>query len=126
MAKTLQILSAGNSPQSAAAIQGGSFSAGGLTATGTNKAGALVLPDSDNYVSLCSSGKGVALPADCVQGDAIEVYNGGANACLVYTPIGTSQTITNGSANQGFSVASMKGATFNRVTSTLWMVNYSA
>lgn len=126
MAKTLEILSAGLSPQAASAIQGGTFNGGGLTATGTTKATSLLLPASDNLISLCSSGKGVSLPPTVIQGDDINVYNSGLNACLIYTPIGTSQVITNGSANQGFSVAANRSAAFTLVTATQWMVNYSA
>lgn len=126
MAKSQHMIASGLSPQSALAIQGGNYSNGGLTATGANKAASLPLPASDNYISLCSAGKGVSLPADAIQGDQIVVYNGGLNACLVYSTIGTTDTITNGSANAGFSVASMKGAFFEKVTGSLWMVNYSA
>jgi hypothetical protein len=53
------------------------------------------------------------------------VYNGGLNACLVYTPQGTPQTITTLSANGGFTVSAAKAATFRNVTGSLWMVNYS-
>lgn len=126
MAKVQQIIASGNSPLAASTIVGGLFAEGGLTAAGTTKATALALSAAANYLSITSSGKGVALPADTNQGDMIEVYNGGSNTLLVYTPIGTSQTITNGSANGGFSVATLRSAYFRRVTSTLWMVNYSA
>lgn len=125
MPKSLEIIAAGLSPQAVNTIQGGTFSSGGLVATGSSKATSLLMPASDTYVSLCSSGKGIQLPI-CIQGDECRVYNGGLNACLVYTPVGTSETITNGSANQGFSVGSFKSAIFEKVTSTLWMVNLSA
>lgn len=126
MAQLAHIISSGNSPRSALTINGGNYSEGGLTATGTTKATALLLPGSKNYISLCSSGKGSALPLSAQQGDKIEVFNGGLNTLLVYTPVGSSDTITNGSANGGFSIATMRSATFDKVASTLWMVNYSA
>lgn len=115
-------MASGISPFAATNITGDISSA--LTAAGTNKATALLLASAENYVSITSSGKGVMLPA-MAQGDDVSVYNGGANTLLVYTNTG-SDTITNGSANGGFSIATMRSANFSKVTSSLIMVNYSA
>lgn len=125
MSKTLHIIASGASPQLAGAIQGGIFSQGGLTAAGTTKATALALSSADSYVSICSSGKGVALPGDLFQGDTAKVFNGGANALLVYSTIGTSDIINNQSANGGFTISTFKSAYFTKVSSTLYIVNYS-
>src|ERR1700744_1541071 len=126
MAKTLEIIASGTSPRQSLSIQGGNYAEGGLTASGTTKATSPVLPAAKNYISICSSGKGFSFAPGSQQGDKIEVYNGGNNACLIYTTIGSSDTITNGSANAGFSVGSFKSATFDKVTNTLWMPNLSA
>lgn len=61
--------------------------AGGLVAAGTTQADALGLSSAINRVSTVSSGSGVRLPV-CQPGDEILVYNGGANALLVYPPVG--------------------------------------
>lgn len=124
MPSQLHILAAGNSPKSVTSLVGGNFSDGGLTAAGTNKATSLVLPGYSNYISVCSSGKGASLPPS-LAGDGVEVYNGGSNALLIYTPVGVADTITTGSANGGFTVSANKGCLFRKTTSSLWMVNYS-
>lgn len=124
MAKISHLMSAGMPAKMALAVAGGNFSAGGLKGAGTTKATALQLTEADTYVSICSSGVGVNL-IQGDQGDDFSVFNGGANALLVYTAQGIADTITNLSANAGFTVSSMKGAWFNKVTSSLWMVNYS-
>lgn len=98
---------------------------GSLTASGTTKATALLLNSARNYVSVCSSGKAVALPATNIN-DEIEVWNGGSNTLTVFTNPSASETITNGSTLGGFSVATLRSAKFTKVTSTLFMVNYSA
>lgn len=98
---------------------------GSLTATGTNKATALQLTNQANYVAICSSGKGVSLPP-MNAGDDVEVYNNGANSLLVYTTIGVADTITNLSANGGFTVSVQKGCGFSKMTSSVIMVNKSA
>lgn len=124
MAKTAHIIAAGNSPKSAAAIQGGIYSDGVLTAAGTSKATALLLSGSDSYVGVVSaSGKGVQL-FQMDQGDESRIYNGGANAMFVYS--NGSDTIINHSANAGFNVPSLKGCFFEKVTASLVMVNLSA
>lgn len=96
-----------------------------LTAAGTTKATALQLTNQANYVAICSSGKGVALPP-MNQGDDVEVYNNGANNLLIYTTIGVSDTITTLSANGGFTLSVQKGCGFAKMTSTVIMVNKSA
>ncbi len=96
-----------------------------LTAAGTTKATALVLSAQSNYVSICSSGTGVSLPA-MNQGDDVEVANNGANNLLVYTTKGIADTITNTSANAGYTLSVQKSATFLKMTSTVVMVNKSS
>lgn len=123
MAIVQRLMASGLPPLTANNIVGDT--SGALTAAGTTKATALQLSAAQSYISICSSGKGAALP-QVNQGDSVEVFNGGANSLLVYTPVGISDTITNQSANGGFTIATMRGARFNKVSSSLWMVNYSA
>lgn len=123
MAIVQRIMASGASPFLANNIVGDTSSA--LTAVGSTKATALQLASASNYVGTTASSTGVSLPISN-QGDLVEVFNGGANTLLVYTPIGVADTITNGSANGGFSIATMRSATFKKCTSTLWMVNYGA
>ena len=96
-----------------------------LTAAGTTKATALVLSAQSNYISICSSGTGVSLAA-MNQGDDVEVCNNGANNLLVYTTKGIADTITNLSANGGYTLSVQKSANFMKMTSTVVMVNKSS
>lgn len=123
MAFVTRIMAAGIPALAANAICGDQSSA--LTAVGTTKATALQLSNQCNYVSICSSGKGVALPP-MNQGDDVEVYNNGANNLLIYTTVGVADTITNLSANGGFTLSVQKGCGFSKVTSSVLMVNKSA
>lgn len=75
------ISAGGTSPGSAQAING--RVATGLTAAGTTITDALDLTATINVLSTVASGAGVQLYSMQI-GDAMEVYNGGANQCLVY------------------------------------------
>lgn len=123
MAFINRIIGSGIPPLAASNICGDT--SGALTAAGTTKATALALSSQSNYVSICSSGKGVSLPA-MNQGDDVDVYNNGANNLLVYTTAGIADTITNLSANGGFTLSVQKGANFAKMTSTVVMVNKSS
>lgn len=123
MALVQRIMASGTPALQAINIVGDA--SGALTAAGTTKATALQLGSAQNYVGTTASNTGVSLPQGN-QADVVDVYNGGANTLLVYTPIGIADTITNQSANGGFSVATMRSARFSKVSSSLWMVNYSA
>lgn len=118
-----RLLGSGIAALAASNIAGDNSAA--LTAAGTTKATALQLNSQSNYISICSSGKGVALPA-LNQGDDCEVMNNGANNLLVYTTIGVADTITNTSANAGYTLSVQKTASFYKMTSTVVMVNKSS
>lgn len=118
-----RLLGSGLAAQAAVNIGGDNSAA--LTAAGTTKATALQLSSQCNYISVCSSGKGVALPAMSL-GDDIDICNNGANNLLVYTTIGVADTITNTSANAGYTLSVQKSANFTKVTSSVVMVNKSA
>lgn len=125
MAIIEHVLASGLSPRAALAVNGGNYQEGALTATGSSRTDSFLLPGGKNYFSTVASGSGAQLP-QIVQGGDVFVYNGGANALLVYTNAQTSETITTGAATAGFSVPAGKGAIFSKATNTLWMVNLSA
>lgn len=118
-----RLLGSGLAPLAASNIAGDNSAA--LTAAGTTKATALQLSAQSNYISICSSGKGVALPALNL-GDDVEVCNNGANNLLVYTTQGVADTITTLSANGGYTLSVQKSALFMKMTSTVVMVNKSS
>lgn len=95
----------------------------GLTGAGTTQADALALTANVNVIGTCAAGAGVLLPA-CEVGDFIEVFNQGANACLVYPP--GAETINALSASAAFSVAAGKASSFRKVSSTAWMSKLGA
>lgn len=79
----------------------------GLTATGTNQAGALALTATMNVFSTVAASSGCLLP-NAEGKDVIIVVNNGANTLSVY-PSGT-QTINGGSASAAISVPAGKSA----------------
>jgi hypothetical protein len=100
MALQQRLTVSGLSALNAQAIQG--TVASGLTATGTTQANALALPADLNYFATVAAGTGAVLPA-MNPGDSLNLYNKGANALLVYPPVGA---VINGlGANAGYSVA---------------------
>ena len=108
----------------AAQALGGTI-ASGLTATGTTNANALALSQAINQFSTVAAGTGAILPTFAVPGDVVEIYNGGANALLVYPPVLgqiNALTVTTG----GFSVAAGKSARFVRFGAIGWFSSLSA
>jgi hypothetical protein len=108
----------------AAAVQIGQANHTSLKATGSTKAGALVLQDQGGaYVfATVSSSTGALLPP--AAGAAITaIYNGGSNPLLVYAN-GT-DTINALSAGASFSVTNAKSAYFVPSKNT-WVANLSA
>lgn len=95
-----RLVLAGLSAVQAAAVQG--TVASGLTATGTTQANALPLGADNNAFSTVAAGTGCILPA-MNPGDDITVYNGGANALLIYPPVGA--MIKGLGVNAGYSLA---------------------
>ncbi|MFN9029647.1 MAG: hypothetical protein ACK54C_02055 [Betaproteobacteria bacterium] len=90
-----------------------------LTAAGATQATALVLRDEVNIIGTAAASTGVLLPQTGV-GDDIVVVNGGANAVLVYPPVG--HQINSLAANAGYSLAVAKAARCLRVSETRWVV----
>lgn len=107
--------------QASALIGGGNFA---LTATGSTLSTALLISASTNEFTTVATATGARLPA-ADPGDSVYVYNGGALALLVYPDV-AANSISNGSAGVGFSVAANKGCVFRKVSSTRWGQNLSA
>ena len=95
-----RLVQAGLSAIQAQAIQG--TVASGLIATGTTQANALPLGADNNAFATVAAGTGAILPA-MNPGDDVTVYNGGANALLVYPPVGGQ--IKGLGVNAGYSLA---------------------
>jgi hypothetical protein len=100
MALSQRLVVAGLSALQATAIQG--TVANGLTALGTTQANALAVSADVNYFTTVAAGTGTVLPA-MNPGDSVNLYNKGANALLVYPPVGA--IINALGANAGYSVA---------------------
>lgn len=94
----------------------------GLTATGSNQAGALPLTSSFSLFSTTSASTGAILPPAGGQQPFV-VYNGGAQTLTVYPASG--QQINGLAANTGVSVPTLKGAIFV-AAGTQWIANISA
>lgn len=95
-----------------------------LTATGTNQATALVIPANICQFTTVASGTGAILSATANVTDDYLIYNGGANALLVYPPVGSN--INTGAANAGFSVPVGKSCWFLVTSPTFVIANLSA
>lgn len=100
MAVQQRLTAAGFSAQMAQAVEG--TVANSLVATGTIQGNALALPADINRFGTVAAGTGAIIPP-CNGGDELTVVNAGANALLVYPPVGG--TINSLAANAGYSVA---------------------
>lgn len=122
MALQARLVVAGLSAIQAQAIQG--TVATGLTATGTVQGNALPLAADINNVTTAAAGTGVIAPA-MNPADEILVRNGGANALLLYPPVGAS--INGLGANAGYSIAVATPLCFMYcVTPTLYLCSQAA
>ncbi len=109
MAKSLKnIMGAGVPPLVAQMINGTCTDS--LVATGSTQGTALALPSDVNVFTTVAASTGCILGASPAPGDEIIVTNLGANALLVYPPVGG--TVQTGGTNAGFSVAASKSAKF--------------
>lgn len=101
-------LMVGNPPLTATNITGNVADL--LTATGTVQGNALPITEEMNVFTVVAAGTGAILRSDLGPGDEQDVANYGANALLVYPPVGG--IIQAGALNAGFSVAANKVAKF--------------
>lgn len=90
----------------------------GQTATGTTQTDAYLLNDVTEFTTV-ASGSGAKLPPGASGGDNITIYNGGANALLVYPALG--ESINALSANASLSVATNKSIMFVKTSATRWV-----
>lgn len=96
----------------------------GLTAAGTLQTDALALTKATSVLSTVAIGAGAILERGLEIGDEAIVVNLGANACLVYPPVGGA--IQTGATNAAFSVGVGKTACFKKVSTTLFVAVLSA
>ena len=87
----------------------------GVVAAGTTQSGATPVYGDNVVVATCAAGAGVILStnASFAPGDDVFLTNQGANACLIYPPVGGQ--INALGANVGFSVAAGKQTNFRSV-----------
>jgi hypothetical protein len=95
----------------------------GLSAAGTNQAGATAITKQTNEFTTVAASSGARLPSP-EQGEFIFIANAGANALAVYPATGHS--INALAANTAFSLAAGKNALFWAATASKWYVNLSA
>jgi hypothetical protein len=93
----------------------------GLTAAGSTQATALTISADMNVFGTVASGAGAVLAV--ADGARIFVRNGGANALLVYAPVGGTM---NGTSNGSLSVATTKNAMFFSANGVDWYSVLSA
>lgn len=123
MANTIsKMMGAGLAPLTALQI-GGDFQ-GGVTAAGATQGTATAIFADNVVVSNVATGTGVILPSNRQPSDDLFVINQGANALLVYPPVGG--TIGLGATNAGLSVPSGKTAHFVAISATGWAAVVSA
>lgn len=85
----------------------------GISAAGTTQATATALTTDLNVLSTVTAASGVILPVGEV-GKSVTVRNDGANAVLVYPPVGG--TINGFATNAGFTIGTKQAATFSYST----------
>lgn len=122
MSLAARIVSAGLSAINAQAIQG--TVAAGLTALGTTQANALAIGADVNQFTTVAAGTGAVLPP-MNPGDSCVIFNKGANALLVYPPVGG--TINSLGLNAGYSVATATPSCYVRcISPTVFIASQSA
>ena len=121
MALQQKMIGTGINPFTAINIAGDTASA--LTAAGSTQGTALQLGAATNAFTTVAASTGALLPIAGI-GDEVKVWNAGANTLSVYGQTG--EAIGAGAANAAFSVAANKGASFTKVTGTLWIPILSA
>ena len=93
-------------------------SAAGLTATGTTQGTAYEVTTAKAGFTTVASGAGAILDSDAAAGDSQMIYNGGANALLVYPPSGSA--INNLAANSAALIPPATSCEFFCLSTTLW------
>ena len=122
MAYAKTVMGGGFSAGSALAMGGGVATA--LTAAGTVQSDALALGAlGAHMIGTCASGAGVRIAAGA-PGDETIIFNGGANACLVYPPV--SAKVNALSTNTAFTLATGTACIVHCISATQWLAVLSA
>lgn len=87
-----------------------------ITAAGTTQGAATELTAADSEVTTVAAGAGVALSSKLAAGDAVSVFNAGANPLKVYPPSG--MKINALAANAAMTLATNTGCIFKCVSTT--------
>ena len=130
MANSLNgMVGTGTSPVMAGAISGSLQTV--QTATGSTQATGFALFSNYTHFSTVAAATGATLPPISTtpglatqQGDEFEVYNNGANALLVYPPVGGAIGLS--ATNASVSLPSGKGAKFTLLTTLAGVAMYGA
>lgn len=110
------LMDAGHSALTSLAMTCGEDRELAVTATGTTTADAYVLKAGMTQFTTVGAGTGARIPTtDLAPGDEFFVYNGGANALLVYPPTGG--TVNAAGVDAGNSLAAGAGALYKMMTS---------
>ena len=88
------------------------------TAAGTNQATAYAIVNACVMFTTVASGTGAILPSTAAPSDFVWIYNRGANALLVYPPVGAQILV--GGTNIPFSIAAGTPALFMCFSATEW------
>ena len=124
MAQRNNVVVAGVSAPQATAGSTQGTGATGLTATGASQATALALPADVCKFTTVAAGTGCIIPP-CNAGDSGSVFNGGANALLVYPPVGGQMNSL--AVNAGYSLATATpSADWYCIVPGVFMISQSA
>jgi hypothetical protein len=116
--RKLNLIGSGIAPLAANNIMG--IVTSGLTATGSDQAGALAITDDISIVTTTAASTGVRLPAGTQPGDTYVIANHGANSLSVYPPTGGK--IANGTGDAAKALAATKAGIYISIDGT----NYAA
>ena len=119
--RAFQVMGAGYSAGQAIALNGSMNAA--VAAAGTTQATATAIGAGNSFVTTAAASSGVVLPQG-QPGDEFDVYNGGANAVLVYPPTGAK--INSLATNGGITLATNTECHFKQWSTTQFTANLSA
>jgi hypothetical protein len=124
MALAKRLMGVGFSAGQAGAI-GGDYTT--YAATGSTQADAATIGAGLSIVTAADGTKGVILSGQV--GDSITIFNNSGSTCKVYPDSGAAIAVPGtglGTANAAYSHTTYAVATYQKITSTQWLVNKSA
>lgn len=119
--RAFQVMGGGLSQGNAIAINGSMNNT--VSAAGTTQGTATTLGAGNNLLTTVASGAGVIMPQG-QPGDELDIFNMGANACLVYPA--TSAKINSLATNGAFTLATNTGCKVKQWSTTQYTVLLSA